>query len=68
MSFHNDKESRRKRKPLSENQDKEAAESGSRGRKRGPSDGVGDALRSAYQRTLKEDIPPEMLDLLGKLG
>jgi Anti-sigma factor NepR len=29
---------------------------------------VGDALRSAYDRTLKEDIPPEMLDLLGKLG
>ncbi|HEX8642447.1 MAG TPA: hypothetical protein VF702_00880 [Allosphingosinicella sp.] len=29
---------------------------------------VGNALRSAYQRTLDEDIPPEMLDLLGKLG
>lgn len=29
---------------------------------------VGDALRSAYQRTVNEDIPPEMLDLLGKLG
>jgi hypothetical protein len=39
-----------------------------RKKKRGPSDGVGNALRSAYERTLKEDIPPEMLDLLGKLG
>jgi hypothetical protein len=29
---------------------------------------VGQALRSAYQRTLDESIPPEMLDLLGKLG
>jgi hypothetical protein len=29
---------------------------------------VGNALRSAYQRTLDEDIPPEMMDLLGKLG
>jgi hypothetical protein len=29
---------------------------------------VGTALRSAYQRTLAEEIPPEMLDLLGKLG
>lgn len=29
---------------------------------------VGSALRSAYQRTVSEDIPPEMLDLLGKLG
>ena len=29
--------------------------------------GVGTALRTVYERTLKEDIPPEMLDLLGKL-
>ena len=29
---------------------------------------VGSALRSVYQRTIDEDIPPEMLDLLGKLG
>ncbi len=68
MSFHEDKESQRKRKPASENQDREAAEGGSRSKKSGPVDGVGDALRSAYQRTLSEDIPPEMLDLLGKLG
>jgi hypothetical protein len=39
-----------------------------RKKKRGPGDGVGQALRSAYERTLNEDIPPEMLDLLGKLG
>ena len=37
-------------------------------RKRHPATEVGQALRSAYQRTLSEDIPPEMLDLLGKLG
>jgi len=41
---------------------------GGRKKKRQPTPEVGDALRSAYQRTLKEDIPPEMLDLLGKLG
>ena len=35
---------------------------------RTPTADVGDALRSAYQRTLDENIPPEMLDLLGKLG
>jgi hypothetical protein len=29
---------------------------------------VGNALRTAYQQTVNEDIPPEMLDLLGKLG
>jgi hypothetical protein len=34
-----------------------------------PSGGeVGKALRSVYDDALKEDIPPEMLDLLGKLG
>ena len=36
-------------------------------KKRPPASDVGDALKSAYQRTLNEDIPPEMLDLLGKL-
>lgn len=39
-----------------------------RKKKRVAGDGVGQALRSAYERTLNEDIPPEMLDLLGKLG
>lgn len=39
------------------------------GRKRkSPPTEVGDALRSVYQRAIDEDIPPEMLDLLGKLG
>lgn len=28
---------------------------------------VGHALRSVYSRTVSEDIPPELLDLLGKL-
>ena len=36
-------------------------------KKRGPTE-VGQALRSAYRQTMEEDIPPEMLDLLGKLG
>lgn len=36
--------------------------------KKPSSRGVGDALQKAYQDALKEDIPPEMLDLLGKLG
>ncbi|WP_298851202.1 NepR family anti-sigma factor [uncultured Sphingomonas sp.] len=29
---------------------------------------VGRALRSVYQKTVEEDVPAEMLDLLGKLG
>ena len=28
---------------------------------------VGQALRSAYQRTVNEDVPSDLLDLLGKL-
>ncbi len=28
---------------------------------------LGNALRSVYQQTVAEQIPPEMLDLLGKL-
>jgi len=36
--------------------------------KKAPSPGVGNALREAYQEALREEVPPEMLDLLGKLG
>ena len=37
--------------------------------KKGPTDAdVGGALRSIYQRTVDERIPPDLLDLLGKLG
>jgi hypothetical protein len=28
---------------------------------------VGDALRQVYQDAVREDVPPEMLDLLSKL-
>jgi hypothetical protein len=28
---------------------------------------VGAALKTAYERTLSEEIPPDLLDLLGKL-
>lgn len=33
----------------------------------GPDD-VGKALRSAYDETLREDVPDDFLDLLGKLS
>jgi hypothetical protein len=29
---------------------------------------VGHALRSVYAKTVGEDVPPELLDLLGKLS
>jgi hypothetical protein len=38
------------------------------GRKRAPNAEIGHALRKAYSDAVDEAIPPEMLDLLGKLG
>ena len=32
-----------------------------------PDENVGEALRSVYTRAIEEEIPQEMLDLLGKL-
>ncbi|HEX8402162.1 MAG TPA: NepR family anti-sigma factor [Allosphingosinicella sp.] len=39
-----------------------------RRKKRPDSPELGTALRSVYQRTVDEDIPSDLLDLLGKLG
>lgn len=36
-------------------------------RKKSDGDDIGKALRTAYDRTVNEDVPPELLDLLGKL-
>ncbi len=37
-------------------------------RKKDKANVVGRALRTVYDETLREDIPDEFLDLLGKLG
>jgi hypothetical protein len=66
LSFQDDRESRRRRKTDLASE-VSAANSFRPRKKRAPSE-VGSALRSAYQRMVEEDIPPEMLDLLGKLG
>ena len=47
-------------KPSSKTQEK-------RTRKRAAGSDVGNALRAAYNDALKEDIPPDLLALLGKL-
>jgi hypothetical protein len=44
-----------------------AAASTKASRKKGIDGDVGSVLRSAYQQTIDEAIPPEMLDLLSKL-
>jgi hypothetical protein len=67
LAFTSEKNGDRRRKSDPEQEHPSAEGSGSR-KKRGSTPEVGNALRSAYQQAINEDIPPEMLDLLGKLG
>lgn len=66
LSFENEKDGERRRKAPSGG-DNASAKSAQRAKK-GDGPEVGSALRSVYDATLNESIPPEMLDLLGKLG
>jgi hypothetical protein len=67
LSLQHDRQNQRRRK--SDRNAKDASDNGSGGSsRRAPPGNVGSALRTAYQRMVDEDIPPEMLDLLGKLG
>lgn len=65
MNFENENDRRRKTVPRPAEQSEETPKPK---KQRGHTPEVGQALRAAYQRTVSEDIPPEMLDLLGKLG
>jgi hypothetical protein len=65
LSFENDKDRRRKSDHAHQVESDEAPRAR---KKRGTTPEVGQALRAAYQQAVSEDIPPEMLDLLGKLG
>jgi hypothetical protein len=65
LAFQDDKDRRRKNELHSETASQDGPPSR---KKRGSSPEVGHALRAAYDQAVKEDIPPEMLDLLGKLG
>jgi hypothetical protein len=68
LAFQSDKDRRRKSEQDPETDSlKPTDEPAGKRRRRGPND-VGQALRAAYQQAVSEDIPPEMLDLLGKLG
>lgn len=68
MTFANDKDGDRRRKSPIRSNDNASLEAPRAKKKRAENPEVGTALRSVYQRTIDEDIPPEMLDLLGKLG
>jgi hypothetical protein len=67
LSVENDKglERRRKSEPASATRGSKDPKSNKKGTNSGE---VGQALRSIYQRTINEDVPPDLLDLLGKLG
>jgi hypothetical protein len=66
LSFENNKDVERKRKS-DPGSDTRTARPETK-KKKGATAEVGTALRSIYQRTIDEDIPPDLLDLLGKLG
>jgi hypothetical protein len=66
LTFQDEPEGHRRRKPESP-EPPSTMPPKPRKRRRAASE-LGDALRSVYRRTIEEDIPPEMLDLLGKLG
>ena len=68
MSFQNDKHIERRRKSDSASDSRASKEQNSKKKKSPAGPEVGSALRSIYQRTINEDIPPDLLDLLGKLG
>ena len=65
MSFENDQDRRRK---TEQPRLAESDETPRSRKKRAPTPEVGQALRAAYQQAVSEAVPPEMLDLLGKLG
>ena len=67
MNFEDEKDGGPRRKSAPSSQD-DVATAEKPKKKRGSSPEVGQALRAAYQRTIDEDIPPDLLDLLGKLG
>ena len=67
MTFQDEKEGHRRRKSVSEAETPDDRPAPAR-KRRPPAAEFGQALKTVYQRTIEEDIPPEMLDLLGKLG
>jgi len=68
LSVENEKNIEHRRKSVQVAGTLPAREQNSKKRKSAGGTELGSALRSVYQRTINEDIPPDLLDLLGKLG
>ncbi len=69
LGFENDEDAGTRRASDQSSGAQSSARSQPKKKKKGSADAdLGLALRSAYQRTIDEQIPPDLLDLLGKLG
>jgi hypothetical protein len=68
LSFDTDKDADRRRRSDQSAETETAEKPQLKKKKNGTTGEVGSALRSVYQRTVDEQIPPDLLDLLGKLG
>jgi hypothetical protein len=70
LSFENESDEDNDRRPKTDPSTPQAdSENMSKSRKRrGSNNEIGQALRQAYCDAVDETIPPEMLDLLGKLS
>ena len=68
MGFDTDKDADRRRKSDPPFETDTTQRLHSRKKKGAATGDVGSALRSVYQRTIDEQIPSDLLDLLGKLG
>ena len=66
LSFENESDRRRKTDPTPP-ADSEAMPTPAR-KRRGHNAEIGQALRQAYSDAVDETVPPEFLDLLGRLG
>jgi hypothetical protein len=68
LGFDTDRDADRRRKSDLHSESDPAQKLLSKKKKGVATGDVGGALRSVYQRTIDEQIPPDLLDLLGKLG
>jgi len=69
LSFENDGDDENDRRPKIDPSLPADSESTPRSRKRRSSNSeIGQALRKAYSDAVDETVPPEFLDLLGRLG
>ncbi len=68
LTFAREKDGERRPKADAEAEPETGMSKPPRRKKRSDTPEIGNALRTVYQRTVDEDVPSDLLDLLGKLG